>query len=756
MSRCRAVGLLCLVGVCSILLLTVLQDSPVVTYEKIEPQARGREFCRQDTDHPHVARGSHDSAAQLQVSSRNNATGQASRTNVLRNEELRNLLHDKLPHSNGGDTVESTENNNNKKHVVPQHVVVPPRIAPSTISKQANRTEDRRPPVLRDGEVPEEEDSERDIFTEVVAANRKDGPLLCSTTWHPSPADPDDLDAKHNRQGCHHRQSISCTGKRLGRAIVIYMLQTKNIREMNVEMQNFNYFMNVGVFGEHERTEMFEGVDYIFTRMMPRHLGKVAVPTIIAEKGNIKLMWVPPGPCDLCAHGRVITHLGGVDAVKANYSFIVLLNGGARGPFQAANDATWIDVMAIGGQATWSESTPPIMVGPSVSTQFSVHVQTHTIALHTRHLAQYFPFLTQCSNASNGKAMCIRGGEVPAGIAWLRGGGWIHGLLANVTLRSPADADALAQTHKETNIVEPMKEHYDLCSALFTKFGGTFTNVVRPRTAVHAAQLIVFQPISRALSGRALLQELLGNHNFMVLGDQPQVVPLRKDEGKRNLSSEHMITIVHAWYGVQGRIEDDHNGQVVERLRANIEQSQDGRLVVTGNLNHFFGFDPAPNEAKIAAIHLRYKGKDHHFQLSEGQTLEFPKADVKGHDRLQCSTTWHPSPDAPDEDLDFKHDYQGCHHRQSISCTGKRLRRALVIYMLQTKNIREMNVEMQNFDYFMNSGVFGEHESTEMFEGVDYIFTRMTPRHLGKVAVPTVIAEKGNIKLMWVPPGPCD
>ncbi|CUG91555.1 membrane-associated protein, putative [Bodo saltans] len=349
-----------------------------------------------------------------------------------------------------------------------------------------------------------------------VSVDPEDGPLQCRTVWHPS-VDPEDLDSMHDRQGCHHRQSISCTGKRLRRALVIYMLQTKDVRDMSVEMQNFNYFMNFGVFGEHERTEMFEGVDYVFTRMMPRHLGKVAAPTVIAEKGNIKLMWVPQGPCDLCAHGRVIAHLGGVDAVRAKYSFIALLNGGARGPFQAANDAAWIDVMAIGGQATWSEATPPIMVGPTVSTQMSVHVQTYCIGLHSAHLAQYYLRLTNCSDATDGKFLCIRHGEVPAGIEWLRGGGWIHTLAANVTLRSPVDVERLAGARRQRGFFEPGHEYYDLCSALFAKFGGTFTNHVRSRTAAHAAQLIGFQPVNRSLSGRVLLRELLGRCRFLHL-----------------------------------------------------------------------------------------------------------------------------------------------------------------------------------------------------------------------------------------------
>ncbi|CUG88328.1 membrane-associated protein, putative [Bodo saltans] len=448
--------------------------------------------------------------------------------------------------------------------------------------------------------------SERNNDAELSEANRKEGPLQCSMTWHASSGDNDrdNPEYKHDQQGCRHRQSIACTGKRLGRALVIYMLQTKYVRDMAVELNSFDFFMNVGVFGEHESTEMFEGVDYVFTRMMPPHLGKVSAPTIIAEKGNIKLMWVPEGPCDLCAHGRVIAYLGGVDAVKANYSFIALLNGGSRGPFQAANDAAWIDVMAVGGQATWSEATPPIMVGPTVSSQGSVHVQTYCIGLHTARLTQYFPFLTQCDNSAAGKARCINGGEIPAGIEWLRGGGWIHSLSANDTLRTPDDAAALAQARQKIKFLEPTHAHLDLCSALFAKFGGTFTKNVRARTAAHAAQLILLYPLNRTLSGRVLLRELLGSGRFLNLAE-----------------GVNYTVIINAWFGVPGKIEIRDG--VLQRLRENIDANS-GRLVVPSNLTDYFGLDPAPNVSKVLAIHLRYNDNDHHLRAADGQELRFP------------------------------------------------------------------------------------------------------------------------------------
>jgi hypothetical protein len=84
------------------------------------------------------------------------------------------------------------------------------------------------------------------------------------------------------------------------------------------------------------------------------------------------------------------------------------------------------------------------------------------------------------------------------------------------------------------------------------------------------------------------------------------------------------ILIVHAWYGVPERIEDSHGGQVKARLRSNIVENG-GRLVIAGDLNHFFGFDPAPNDEKQAAIHLRYNGKDYNLRVTEGQVFQFPE-----------------------------------------------------------------------------------------------------------------------------------
>lgn len=264
----------------------------------------------------------------------------------------------------------------------------------------------------------------------------------------------------------------------------------------------------------------------------------------------------PAGPCDLCAHGRVITHLGGVDAVNANYSFIALLNGGARGPLQAAKDAAWIDVLAIGGQATWSEATtPPIMAAPIVSTQRSVHIQSYCIGIHTALLAEYYPCLTQCSSSADGKGMGIRGGEIAGGKAWLQGGGWIHALGSNVTLRNQTEAEALATMHRNNSIVEPMHHYIDLCAALFPKFGGSFTKSVRRRTAAHAAQLVVFQPLDRVLPGRFFLRELLSQCDFLHIGDML-----------------NFAIVIHAWYGVPQKVIVGDG--VVERLSESIEQNR--------------------------------------------------------------------------------------------------------------------------------------------------------------------------------------
>ncbi|CUG92338.1 membrane-associated protein, putative [Bodo saltans] len=259
-------------------------------------------------------------------------------------------------------------------------------------------------------------------------------PLVCTTTWHEEYNESHtwgDPGERYTKKGCpSRRQSISCTGTRMHRALVIYMLQTKDdANDVIVEMENFRYFLNYGVHGENQSTAMFDGVDYIFTRIRPKSMGHVTVPTVCASAANVKMMWVPDGVCDLCAHGRVIASLGGPAAVVAKYAFIVLMNAGARGPFQGETDPNWIDVFAMGGQTQWRQGiTRPLMTGPSVSTQFSVHVQTHVLGLHAQLLFQYMEFLTHCTIR---KKECIRRGEIPAGIAWLHSGGWLHSLSRN-------------------------------------------------------------------------------------------------------------------------------------------------------------------------------------------------------------------------------------------------------------------------------------------------------------------------------------
>ncbi|CUG91530.1 Hypothetical protein, putative [Bodo saltans] len=83
------------------------------------------------------------------------------------------------------------------------------------------------------------------------------------------------------------------------------------------------------------------------------------------------------------------------------------------------------------------------------------------------------------------------------------------------------------------------------------------------------------------------------------------------------------VEVINAWYGVQGRIEENRGGQVAERLRQNVAQNG-GRLVLNGDLNAFFGFDPAPGAPKQAAIHVRHNGQEHHLRANEGQPFHFP------------------------------------------------------------------------------------------------------------------------------------
>jgi len=87
------------------------------------------------------------------------------------------------------------------------------------------------------------------------------------------------------------------------------------------------------------------------------------------------------------------------------------------------------------------------------------------------------------------------------------------------------------------------------------------------------------------------------------------------------------MEIIAAWYGVENDPSTHNNGgQVVPKLRASVQQN--GLLIVPGNMNNFFGFDPAHGRPKILAIHVRFLGREEHLRAPEGREFIWPQVEV--------------------------------------------------------------------------------------------------------------------------------
>lgn len=365
------------------------------------------------------------------------------------------------------------------------------------------------------------------------------GPLRCTAEWFGGTRSEkyfweDPGKDKHTQHGCPLLQrNIRCTGTR-GRALVLYMIQTKESpHDMQQEMWNLDHFLRFGVYGANESTEMFEGVDYIFTRMQQPILDEspeamaesirassISRVTPCGRRSNIRMMWVPQGPCDLCAHGHVIDFLGGPEKIMSEYSMLVLTNAGNRGPLQHEDAPHWIDVVAMGGQSVWDEDkTPPLMVGPSLKA-LATHLESHFLALSTKLLKPYHAKHLKGSHCSKLKTNCISAGEHRGGMTWNGHGGWLHSLARNVTIRNRTlDLPPFQVLNKRHGVSQPLREYYDVCAAMFAKHGGSFTNstMLKNRTAAHTAQLSLHQPLSKQLGGGQEFRKLLGECSLLRL-----------------------------------------------------------------------------------------------------------------------------------------------------------------------------------------------------------------------------------------------
>lgn len=330
---------------------------------------------------------------------------------------------------------------------------------------------------------------------------------------------------KYANGGCTKRRTVTCTAP-FGRALVVYMLHTKKVRDIQPEFWNFNYFQKFGIYGEHQSTSMFSGVDYVFTRIKPRQPIPVEVSEC-AQRGNVRLLWLPRTPCDLCAHYRALVHLGGIEEIRAKYSFVVFMNAGTRGPFQHEHDAHWIDLFAMGGlpqlakfdgeECNGLDGRPCVVSAPTLSVERRIHVQSNFLALHTWQRSfdiVYSQFGKSCGG--NDKTYCGAAGELNTGALLLNGGVWLHSTARNVTLRNMSDVSALTDLGAlylpKGSSINPYGQPADVCAAVFYKHGGTFVQTVHETVAAAMAQLTLLQSASRELEGsNAMAMILRGN-----------------------------------------------------------------------------------------------------------------------------------------------------------------------------------------------------------------------------------------------------
>ena len=136
--------------------------------------------------------------------------------------------------------------------------------------------------------------------------------------------------------------------KRKGRALVLYMMHLWSGEHRLAEWGNFGFFWEFGVLADGQETELFDGVDYVFYRISKSNTDV----EMCSEHGNVKFLWVPPGPCDLCGHARVLRFLGydnetsGIDSWP--YKSVVFMNSGVRGPFLHKKSSSWVDLVSVG------------------------------------------------------------------------------------------------------------------------------------------------------------------------------------------------------------------------------------------------------------------------------------------------------------------------------------------------------------------------------------------------------------------------
>lgn len=251
----------------------------------------------------------------------------------------------------------------------------------------------------------------------------------------------------------------------------MYML-TNNEDDFSaqVEWDNFAALVKGALLGEGESTQLFRSVDFVFTKLNVN----VKEVTRCARFKNMQLLWVPPGPCDLCAHAQALQF---VDAEF--FDQLILMNSGVRGPFVAPHGAHWLDAVSIAGRSKISNSPsssdfPSVVASPQLSWQNAFHPQSYLLSVPQR-VAKEVLIPLWMKTCSNGKFACTIDGECAMGNHFLSRGIHVHSLGRNFTVTSMAEGQPGGIYHRLYRVPDmpnPTLWPQDPCASIFVKLGG--------------------------------------------------------------------------------------------------------------------------------------------------------------------------------------------------------------------------------------------------------------------------------------------
>ncbi|CUG88378.1 Hypothetical protein, putative [Bodo saltans] len=258
--------------------------------------------------------------------------------------------------------------------------------------------------------------------------------------------------------------SIKCELGKRGRALVLYVLKTfdEDSTAVHPEAWGAKLFSRFGVV-QGAGTAVFDQVDTVVVRMRE----DITEPRIHKQKGNITLIDVIGNTVRdgySCAQARGLEFLSTRMNLSSTYKFAAFVHSGVHGPFHHRHSPFWLDVLAMGGQDVIDDTTPPMMVSPSLFVDSSNIVGMHSALLehHAVYLASQCPSSIPSSNATT----------IPPAV-W-----WLHSLVRGVTLRTPAWGQQYV-ADSFPNVAMPALTDMDIvCSAMFSKHSGPFSTAV--------------------------------------------------------------------------------------------------------------------------------------------------------------------------------------------------------------------------------------------------------------------------------------